>query len=506
MAAEPDVAWLECAELTKAYGGVVALEGVSFRIGAGEIRGLIGANGAGKSTFVKILTGIAVPSAGSIRVDGSPLRLGSPKASLAAGIAAVPQELMVAPTMTVAENVMMGHYPQRGAGFLRRRDVRRRTGEILERLSVPVRPDDVVGELPLIQQRLVMVARAFSFEARLMIFDEPTATISPREVDVLLQAIGVLSARGVSILYVSHRLDEIDSICTSVTVLRDGRVAAELTAAEATHSALVEQLTVGDAARDRRPAAAPLRPAAGEPLLELDGVGGAWLDDITLSVGRGEIVGVAGLSGSGAREILLTVAGALPYSKGKMTLGGKPARSGNVPRAVSAGTAFLPGDRSLGAFAGQSIRFNVSLPTIAAFAKASFIHRKAERSAVASLLERVALRRDPEAAISSLSGGNQQKAIVARWLGARSQLLLLDDPTAGVDVRTRPELHQQIRQACADGAGVLLVSSDIDELVELAHRVVVVAWRRIVGELSGPELTTPKVLAAMTRQEEDVPA
>jgi monosaccharide-transporting ATPase len=505
LVAEPLSPWLSAVDLSKNYGGVAALKQTSVQIHPGEIRGLVGANGAGKSTLVKILTGVTAPTSGAVYIDAAPLKLGKPKESLRAGIVSVPQELTVAPTMTVAENIFMGHYPHYRPGFLRPRELRRAATAVLDRLELPMRPDHIAGELSVIFQRLLMVARAFSFKARLMIFDEPTATISPREVEFLLDAITLLSKQDVSILYVSHRLDEVDAICTAVTVLRDGQVVADLTAEEATHTALVEHL-VGTSSTES--SSAPPRAPSGpeEVVLELQGVEGIRLHGVSLKVRAGEIVGLAGVTGSGTRELLLTICGALPFSEGSITLCGERVRSGNAPAAVSAGIGFLPGDRSLAAFPSHSIRFNVSLPTLARNAKWLFVNRQAERSAVATLLDRVALRRDPETQISALSGGNQQKAIVARWLGAKPKLLLLDDPTAGVDVATRPDIHNQIRSACTEGAGVLLLSTDMDELTQVADRVLVFRSGYVREDLRDRDLTTSRVLAAMTSQQTRPPA
>jgi ABC-type sugar transport system ATPase subunit len=504
LGADPRSSWLNAAAISKNYGGVLALKETSLEIQAGEIRGLVGANGAGKSTLVKILTGITTPSSGAVYVDGVPLRLGRPKASLRAGIVAVPQELTVAPTMTVAENILIGHYPQYRPGFLRHREMRRAATAVLESLGLPIRPDTLVGDLSTILQRLVMVARAFSFEARLMIFDEPTATISPREVEFLLKAIRVLSNQNVSILYVSHRLDEIDAICTGVTVLRDGQVVAHLTAEEATHATLVGYLTAESAASVSSTTTPGDHSASRETVLTLEDVVGSRLRGVSLTVRAGEIVGLAGVTGSGTRELLLTICGALPFSAGFITLCGVRVRSGNAPAAVSAGVGFLPGDRSLAVFPSQSVSFNISLPTLARTARGVFVNRQAERSAVAALLDRVALRRDPETQISNLSGGNQQRAIVARWLGAKPKLLLLDDPTVGVDVATRPEIHKQIQAACAEGAGVVLLSTDVDELAELSDRVLVFKWGSVARELR--DATPGRILAAMTGQDREEPA
>jgi ABC-type sugar transport system ATPase subunit len=409
--------------------------------------------------------------------------------------------------MTVAENIMMGHYPLSRPGFVRVRAMRREAKEVLEQLALPLRPDDITGELSLIYQRLVMVARAFSFNARLMIFDEPTATISPREVEFLLESISELSKRKVSILYVSHRLDEVDALCQGVTVLRDGRVVASLVRSEISHAALVEHLSAESAAEKTEQGATVVRNGE-EPVLELQAVSGERLEDVSLTVQAGEVVGLAGMAGSGAKEVLLTICGALPFTRGSIRLCGERVRSGRTPAAFSAGIGFLPGDRSLAAFPSNPVRFNVTLPTVRHHSRGFFVSIRSERTALAALLDRVALRRDPEMLISSLSGGNQQKAIVARWLKAAPKLLLLDDPTAGVDVSTRPEIHARIREATAEGTSVLLVSTDIDELVELADRIVVFSRGEIRGQLKGREVTAARVLAAMTGQglAEPVPA
>jgi ABC-type sugar transport system ATPase subunit len=489
--------WLEALELTKHYGGVVALDGASLRVRSGEVRGLVGANGAGKSTLVKCLTGVVQPTSGGVVVDGRSLTLGRPAEALKAGITSVPQELTVAPTMTVAENVLLGHEPRGRLGLLSERELRRRAGQALASIALRVSPDAVVGGLSLIEQRLVMIARALSSNARLVIFDEPTATVSPAERELLFAAVHDLTERGVSVLYVSHQLGEIEALCDSVIVLRDGRIVAELERGQASHAALVELLapeqSAGPAARVRGTS------TTSDALLDARGLGGERLREVTLAVRPGEIVGLAGLAGSGARELLLTVCGAVPYTAGSLTIAGRALRPGDTLHAVACGVGFLPGDRSLGTFPSQSVRHNVGLPTLRRHARLGVVDRRAEKAAVAAVLERVALRADMEAPIASLSGGNQQKALVARWVASGARVLLLDDPTAGVDVATRPEIHAQIRALAAAGAAVLLVSTDVDELAELPDRVVVFERGSVVGELSGGSLTPSQTLAAMTR-------
>jgi len=487
--------WLEAAGVTKRYGGVLALDGATVRLRAGEVHGLVGANGAGKSTLVKCLTGMVRPTSGSVLVDGQALPLGRPIDSLREGIASVPQELTVAPTLTVADNVMLGHEPRVWPGWVRKRELRRRVEEALESVSLDVPLDAPVGQLPLIEQRLVMIARALSRSARLVIFDEPTATVSPHEAALLLKTVRRLANQGVSVLYVSHHLREIEDVCDAVTVLRDGRVIADLQ--RVTHAVLVGLLAPETGPRER--AARAERPT-GHTLLDVHAVTGPRLRDVSVSVGPGEVLGLAGLAGSGARELLLTVCGAAPFTAGSITLGGRRLRSGDAVLAVASGVGFLPGDRSLGTFPSHVVRHNVSLPSLRRYTRLGFIDRGAEKSGVSALLDRVILRASPEVPIASLSGGNQQKALVARWIGSNARLLLLDDPTAGVDVATRPEIHAQIRALSEDGIGVLLVSTDAEELAELSDRVVVFERGAVTGELAPNLLTPARVLAAMTGQ------
>jgi ABC-type sugar transport system ATPase subunit len=312
---------------------------------------------------------------------------------------------------------------------------------------------------------------------------------------LLLKTVRRLANQGVSVLYVSHHLREIEDVCDAVTVLRDGRVIADLQ--RVTHAVLVGLLAPETGPRER--AARAERPT-GHTLLDVHAVTGPRLRDVSVSVGPGEVLGLAGLAGSGARELLLTVCGAAPFTAGSITLGGRRLRSGDAVLAVASGVGFLPGDRSLGTFPSHVVRHNVSLPSLRRYTRLGFIDRGAEKSGVSALLDRVILRASPEVPIASLSGGNQQKALVARWIGSNARLLLLDDPTAGVDVATRPEIHAQIRALSEDGIGVLLVSTDAEELAELSDRVVVFERGAVTGELAPNLLTPARVLAAMTGQ------
>jgi len=395
----------------------------------------------------------------------------------------------------VAENVLLGHEPQRWGG-VRPRALRRRAREVLDSLGLDVDADAPVSTLRLIEQRLVMVARALSYDARLVIFDEPTATVAPLEVGRVLDAIARLTERGVSVLYVSHRLDEVERICDSVTVLRDGEVVADL-AGRATHEQLVGLLAPEREATER--AARRRSPEHGRPVLVVRGLTAERLHGIDLVAHAGEVVGLAGLAASGARELVLALIGAMPTTGGTIKLDGGRLASGSSQRAVKSGMGFLPGNRALAAFANHSVRHNVSLSSLAQHALGPFVNVRDERASVAAMLERVRLRATQGQPISSLSGGNQQKTIVARCIASNSRVLLLDDPTAGVDVATRPEIHREILELCAAGVAVMLVSTDVDELAELADRCLVFDRGAIVAELEEENLTPGRLLAAMTR-------
>jgi len=312
----------------------------------------------------------------------------------------------------------------------------------------------------------------------------------------VLDAIGRLAERGVSVLYVSHRLDEVERICDSVTVLRDGEVVADL-AERATHEQLVGLLAPEREAIER--AARRRTPEHGRPVLVVRGLTAERLHGIDLVAHAGEVVGLAGLAASGARELVLALIGAIPATGGTIELDGKRLASGSSLRAVKSGMGFLPGNRALAVFANHSVRHNVSLSSLAQHALGPFVNVSDERASVASLLERVRLRATQGQPISSLSGGNQQKTIVARWIASNARVLLLDDPTAGVDVATRPEIHREILELCDAGAAVMLVSTDVDELAELADRCVVFDRGAIVAELEEENLTAARLLAAMTR-------
>ena len=489
--------WLRTHGLSKSYEGVAAVRDVSIVVSRGEIHGLVGANGAGKSTLVRLLAGAARPDAGSIEVDGQLVRLGRPADARRLGIEVMPQELTVAGHLTVAENVMLGRFPRGWLGTLSAARTKALANRALDLLKLDIDVDAPVASLSVLEQRLVMAARAVAADARLVMLDEPTAGMPPPDVKLVLDGIRRLAARGIACLYVSHHLDEIVDTCDRVTAMRDGSVIAELSGSQTTHAALVDLISPTDAAPARRQGA--LRSSDGGPLLRVRELRGRRLHDAAFEVAGGEIVGIAGLAGSGAKELLLTIAGANRAEAGQVEVDGRPLRLGNRQAAVAAGIGYLPGERALGVLPRQSVRSNVSLPILRQLASLGFVRRRRENDTVESLAERVALNARVDTPIARLSGGNQQKALVARWIGCSARVLLLDDPTAGVDVAARAEIHGEVVRLCREsGLAVLVTSTDLDELAELSDRVLVLQRGRLVQEIERPH-GSAQILAEMTR-------
>jgi ABC-type sugar transport system ATPase subunit len=488
-------AMLEARGLVKSFGGIRALDDVSVTLRRGEIRGLIGANGAGKSTLVKALAGEGPVDEGQILLEGQELRLTHPRFAREAGLVMMPQELAVAPNLTVAENIMLGVYPRGPLGNVRVRAMREEAARALRFLGVDIDLGTPVGQLAVVDQRLVMAARALAVKARLVMFDEPTAAMAPHEVGLVVDAIRALSDQGVATLYVSHRLEEVVELCDAVTAMREGRVIADLPRGEATHGKLVELLSPEREA-ERAPRART--GSLGEPVIRVSGLSSRQLHDVNAVARAGEILGVAGLLGSGARELLLAIAGLAPYDDGAIECDGKPLRSGDPRVSTAAGVGYLPGDRSVAVLPSHSVGANAGIAALGSVATAGFIRRRREEGLVSAWLERVHLHRPIQTPIAALSGGNQQKGMVARWLAKGCMAMLLDDPTVGVDLGSREQIHVLVREYSDRGRAVLVTSTDIDELAELSDRVLVFTGGAIRAELSGDDVTPQQILATMT--------
>lgn len=498
--------------IVKQFPGVRALDGVDLDVRAGEVHCLLGQNGAGKSTLIKILAGAHRPDEGTIELNGVPARPAGPVDAIRLGIATIYQELDLVDGLSVAENIFLGHEHTR-LGFTDRRGADRAAGEVLSRLGHPeIRPSIEVGRLAPAAKQIVSMARALSRDARLIVMDEPSAALAHDEVANLFRIIRDLTARGVAVVYISHRMEEIREIGDRVTVLKDGRtIAVGLPARDTPTSEIVSLMTGRDVEYVFPPRAA--RPP-GEEVLRVEDLSspGAFAG-VSFSVRAGEIVGLAGLVGSGRSEILEAVYGAR-RATGQVQVGGRPVRRagllqsvrqdgplralrrGGVVESVKLGMGLAPEERKAQALLlDQSVTANITLGGLSGFARLGWLDRARERAEAARLAEALDIRpRDPERPVKTLSGGNQQKAVLARWLLGGRRLLLLDEPTRGVDVGARAELYTVIRGLAEEGIGVLLVSSEVPEVLGLADRVLVLREGTVIHQGDARDLDEHRVL------------
>ncbi|WP_406740493.1 sugar ABC transporter ATP-binding protein [Streptomyces atratus] len=498
MAPEPPL--LTMSGITKSFPGVRALDGVDLEVQAGEVHCLLGQNGAGKSTLIKVLAGAHQPDGGAITWRGEPAALKSPIAAMRLGIATIYQELDLVEGLSVAENVFLGHEPTTARFVVRTREGRTAAAALLKRLGHPeIDPARPVGELSAAQQQIVSMARALSHDVRLIVMDEPSAALDPDEVDNLFRIVAALTADGVAVVYISHRLEEIRRIGDRVTVLKDGRAVAVGLPADSTPTRDIVAMMTGRNVEYVFPPRTADRAevTAAEPVLKVEGLTRKGeFDPVDLELRPGEIVGLAGLVGSGRSEILETVYGARRPSAGRVTVAGKQLRPGSVRAAVAAGIGLAPEERKAQALLMlESVTRNVSVSSMSRFSRAGWIDRAAERRAAREATRELSLRPDnPDTPVRTLSGGNQQKAVLARWLLRGCRVLLLDEPTRGVDVGARAELYAVIRRLADEGLAVLLVSSEVPEVLGLADRVLVLREGRVVHTADARELDEHRVL------------
>jgi ribose transport system ATP-binding protein len=482
--------------IVKQFPGVRALDGVDLDVLPGEVHCLLGQNGAGKSTLIKVLSGAHRPDEGTITWLGEEVRLADPTAAMRRGIATIYQELDLVDGLSVAANIFLGH-ELAAVGFARRGEMQRAARELLDRLGHPeVSPGMEVGRLSAAGKQIVSMARALSHEARLIIMDEPSAVLDQNEVKRLFGVIRDLTREDVAVVYISHRLEEIREVGDRVSVLKDGRTVATGLPAKSTPTREVIRLMTGRTVEyvipERRQ-----QQSGREPMLSVDGLSRAGeFEDISFEVHRGEIVGLAGLVGSGRSEILETVFGARRASAGTVSVAGRRLRNGSVAAAVSAGVGLCPEERKGQALLlGESVAGNVTLASLPRFSNASFLDRSAEIDAAREQIESLDLRPpDPGREVRLFSGGNQQKVVLARWLATGSRVLLLDEPTRGVDVGARTELYKLIQRLADEGVAIVLVSSEIPEVLGLADRVLVVREGRVVHAGPAADIDEHRVL------------
>lgn len=495
---------------SKRFAGTVALDDVSFELAPGSVHALIGENGAGKSTLIKVLTGVYRLDEGELQLRGETVDFARPVDAQHAGISTIYQEVNLIPLRTVAANIFMGREPTR-FGIVDRRRMEREAREHLDRLGIDVDVRRPVGSLGLGAQQMVAIARAVSTAADVVIMDEPTSSLEPREVATLFSVIERLHEQGIAIIYVSHRLDELYAICDTVTVLRDGRHVHTGPLAELPRIELVSMMLGRDAREVQARGATTFDPQAhrvddaAPALLCADHIASRGrIEDVTVHIRPGEVVGLAGLLGSGRSETARTILGALPRDGGEVTVDAKSLPGGNIGASMRAGISMLAEDRKTdGIIPDLSIRDNICLASLPAMSRAGLVNRSRQDEVVRDLMDRLRIKASgPDQKVVELSGGNQQKVLLARWLATHPKVLLLDEPTRGIDVGAKAEVQSLIQELAADGLGVLLISSELEELVDGADRVVVLRDGRSVRELVGDEITGDRILGAYAAEGE----
>ncbi len=493
---------LEAREVTKRFPGVLALDGVSFRLLPGEVHALVGENGAGKSTLIKVVTGVYELDEGRVLFGGEEVSFASPRDSQAAGISTIYQEINLIPMRSVAQNVFLGREPRARFGLLDSDRMNREAAEILDRYGIDADVTAPLHSLGLGTQQMVAVARAVSLEARVVIMDEPTSSLEAREVETLFRVIRQLRNENVGVVYVSHHLDELYEICEKVSVLRDGKLVhagdlAELPKLQLIATMLGRELTEVEG---HATGFGEHHEVGGEPVLRAQSLTRRHvLGGVSFDVRPGEVVGLAGLLGAGRSETAKAIFGAQPLDSGEVEMGGKEVKTGSPAAAIKAGIAFLPEDRrSEGIIPGLSVRENIVAAAMPRLSRAGFVSEKTQNEIVERFIERLGIKASsPDQPVEELSGGNQQKVMLARWLCLNPKVLILDEPTRGIDVGAKAEVQHLIDELADDGLGVVMISSELEEVVEGSDRVVVLKSGAVVGVLSGDEISEESIMEAL---------
>ena len=489
----------------KSFPGVRALRDVSLEVFPGECLALMGENGAGKSTLMKILSGVYSPDAGRIEIAGEHVTLTSPSQAQQLGISIIYQEFNLFPNLSVEENVFIGREPSR-SGVVARGDLRRRTRALLDQLGVSLDPTAMVRDLSVAQQQMVEIAKALSTNARIVIMDEPTSALSDTEVQNLFTIIRGLKQRGLAVIFISHRLEEVFAICDRITVLRDGENAGSVATEDATAQRIV-QMMVGRPLSDlfTKDASA----AAGAPVLEVSGLtrtrargdtSSTSIADVSLSLRAGEIVGLAGLVGSGRTELARTIFGADKLDAGTISIDGRRVKIFTPVDAIRLGIGLVPEDRKQQALVLQlAVRENISLANLGRISRAGVIQRGSERTIADRFIDALQIRTPSmEQKVINLSGGNQQKVVLAKWLALNPRILIVDEPTRGIDVGAKAEVHQLLNQLAGQGVAILMISSELPEILGMSDRVLVMREGRLAGELSRAEATQESIMSMAT--------
>jgi ribose transport system ATP-binding protein len=489
---------LEACRLSKQFASVRALDEVSLTVAPGEVLAVVGENGAGKSTLMKILAGVERPSAGSLRVDGRNVEFSGVRAALRQGIALIHQELNLAPQLDVAANISLGREAS-WFGFIRRAEVERQASKYLAAVGLDVSPRTIVSTLPIGKQQLVEIAKALSVNARVLIMDEPTSSLSQFESQKLFDVIRDLRSRGVSILYVSHRLGEVQDLADRVLVLRDGQYVGSLTRDEIDRQRMVSMMVGRNLNQFYHRTPHP----PGDVVLRVTDlrVPANPRHKVNFELRAGEIVAIAGLVGAGRTELLTTLFGVTPASAGSVVLGTLAQPPQSVSAAIEAGLMLVSEDRRLtGLLTRMSVKRNLSLASLRRDQRAGFLNRSAEERICSSAIRQLRIKASPPQLAATLSGGNQQKVVLGKWLAMEPKVLLLDEPTRGIDVGSKAEIYELLHELAGRGLAILFVSSELEEVLGLADRVLVMHEGRFAGELARPEMSETAIMKLATGQ------
>jgi len=487
--------FLEMRGIVKRFPGVLALNDVTITVRAGEVHVLIGENGAGKSTLIKILSGVYPPDGGTILFDGLPVAIRNPHDAQMLGISTIYQELNLVPDMTVAENIFLGREPMllRRLGVVDRKKLDRQARELLAALNLQIDPRASVRSLGIAQQQMVEIAKALSLNARLIVMDEPTAVLTAHEIDQLFAAIAALKARRVAIIYISHRLDELKTLGDRATVLRDGAWVGTVQVADASVDQLIRMM-VGRDLTEKFP---KIQIEPGDEVLRVENLSRQGvLHDISFQLRRGEILGIAGLVGAGRTELARAVFGADRFDAGQILLHGRKVDIASPAHAIRKGIALVPEDRKRqGILAHLSIKHNITLTALRDFSRGGFIDMRREHAHAQDYAASMRIAApDLERWVHYLSGGNQQKVVIAKWLSSRADIFLFDEPTRGIDVAAKVEVYQLMNELLKRGAAIVMISSELPEILGMSDRILVMRGGRICGEFTRAEATEENIL------------
>lgn len=492
---------LSVKNIVKTYDGIVALNGVSLDFKEGEIHALVGENGAGKSTLIKIIAGATKPDKGEIIVDGKKISHMTPKSSKELGISVIYQELLIFPELTVSENLYLCSETKHSF-FVKKREMEQNTLKMFSDLKVKINPKAQAKGLSIAYRQMIEIARALSRNTKIMIMDEPSATLSEDEVEVMLNLLKDLREKGITIIYISHRLEEIFKIADRVSVLRDGQYITTLNIENTNKKELIKHM-VG---RNLSEVFTERIPQLNTTGLEVRGFSGNGVRDISFSVKHGEILGIGGLVGSGRTELAQLIFGVKPLESGELFLEGKNVRIKSPTEAVEHGIALIPEDRKKqGLLMTTSISENISLPSMRKLSKFLFINRKKEREIVQGLKDALRIKAPSlKQLVSNLSGGNQQKVVLAKWLATECNYIIFDEPTRGIDVGTKQEIYRMLNQLASEGKCIIMISSEMEELIGISDRIVVFCEGRMIGELNKNEFSQETILTMASGELEEL--